>query len=162
MNIIECTLKIKEEMRTHYENLSGAVTDVTMKRLFTLLAAAEQEHIDRILQIRDEAVSAGSDIGDRLAAGVCVFSPGIDPRRAAESLSDDPDAYLHVTHDEEDAIGFFDRLKEQAGNEEMGRICGALAEREREHLSRLEHIYSFVEEPRTYLAWGEFSNLRAL
>jgi hypothetical protein len=35
-----------------------------------------------------------------------------------------------------------------------------IAEEERHHLEVMENIYDFVESPRTYLAWGEFSNLR--
>jgi hypothetical protein len=37
----------------------------------------------------------------------------------------------------------------------------AIAEEEKKHLNIIENIYSFVESPRTYLAWGEFSNLEA-
>ncbi len=37
-----------------------------------------------------------------------------------------------------------------------------LAEDEKEHLSIVENIYEFVEKPRTFLAWGEFSNLKEL
>ena len=37
-----------------------------------------------------------------------------------------------------------------------------LAEEERRHLNVVEHIYDFVEAPRTFLAWREFSNLQEL
>jgi hypothetical protein len=35
-----------------------------------------------------------------------------------------------------------------------------IAEEERKQLNIVENIYSFVESPKTYLAWGEFSNLK--
>jgi rubrerythrin len=53
-------------------------------------------------------------------------------------------------------------LSEQAENEQLKKVCHLQAEKEREHLEMLEKIYFFVEEPRTYLEWGEFSNLKSL
>jgi len=44
----------------------------------------------------------------------------------------------------------------------MKKLCMRLADQEREHLSKIENIYSFVEDPWTYLEWGEFSNMKTL
>jgi rubrerythrin len=162
MNIIECTIKMKQETRAHYERLSEAVTEDELKRLFFLLAEAEGEHIDKLIALKDNMNKIGTVSFNALDESVCVFSPHIDPRHLAESLSHDPDAYLHVVHEEEGTIEFFDQLKNQAETEQMKRICQVLADKEREHLAMLENIYFFVEEPRTYLEWGEFSNLKTL
>ena len=64
--------------------------------------------------------------------------------------------------EEEDTIEFFDQLGDQTESDQLKRICRQQAAREREHLTMLENIYFFVEEPRTYLEWGEFSNLKSL
>ncbi len=37
-----------------------------------------------------------------------------------------------------------------------------MVDEEKEHLSIVENIYDFVEKPRTFLACGEFSNLKEL
>jgi len=163
MNILECTIKMKQETRTHYSRLAESVTDNELKRLFSLLAAAEDEHIDKLIALKatmndDMNASAFKPLDE----SVCVFSPHIDPRHLADTLRHDPDVYRHVVHEEEETIEFFDQLKEQAENEQMKRICQVLADKEREHLTMLENIYFFVEEPRTYLEWGEFSNLKSL
>jgi len=162
MNILECTIKMKQETRAHYERLAEAVTEKELKRLFTLLAAAEDEHIEKLGTLKDSMNKIGKLHFDPLDASVCVFSPNIDPRHLAESLRDDPDAYRHVVQEEEETIEFFDNLKKQAENEEMKRVYQVLADKEREHLTMLENIYFFVEEPRTYLEWGEFSNIKGL
>lgn len=162
MNILECTIKMKEETRAHYERLSEAVTEKELKRLFSMLAAAEDEHIGKLMVLKDNMNKIGSLTFSALDESVCVFSPHIDPRHLAESLSHDPDAYRHVVQEEEETIEFFDQLKNQAENEQMQKVCQVLAEKEREHLTMLENIYFFVEEPRTYLEWGEFSNLKGL
>jgi rubrerythrin len=162
MNILECTIKMKQETCAHYSRLAEAVTDNELKRLFSLLAAAEDEHIDKLIALKATMNGMNAAAFNPLEESVCVFSPHIDPRHLAETLRNDPDAYLHVVHEEEETIEFFDQLKEQAENEQMKRICQALADKEREHLTMLENIYFFVEEPRTYLEWGEFSNLKSL
>ena len=162
MNILECTIKMKKETRAHYGRLAETVTDVELKRLFTLLAAAEDEHIDKLADLQDNMNKLDAQDLNRLEESVCVYSPHIDPRHLAEALSHDPDAYRHVVQEEEETIEFFDQLSDQAGSEQLKRICRMQAAKEREHLTMLENIYFFVEEPRTYLEWGEFSNLRSL
>jgi len=162
MNILECTIKMKQETRAHYERLSEAVTEKELKRLFSMLAAAEDEHIEKLNVLKDGMNKIESSDFAVLDSSVCVFSPHIDPRHLAETLRNDPDAYRHVVQEEEEAIEFFDQLKNQAENEAMKRVCQVLADKEREHLTMLENIYFFVEEPRTYLEWGEFSNLKGL
>lgn len=162
MNILECTIKMKQETRAHYERLSEAVAEKEMKRLFSLLAAAEDEHIEKLRALNDAMEKADATALNRIDESVCMFSPHIDPRHLADALRDDPDAYRHVVREEEETIEFFDQLKNQADSEQMKKVCQALADKEREHLTMLEHIYFFVEEPRTYLEWGEFSNLKGL
>lgn len=162
MNILECTIKMKQETRAHYERLSEAVEEKELKRLFSLLASAEDEHIEKLRALNDTMNAADTSDLSPLDESVCVFSPHIDPRHLAEALRNDPDAYRHVVQEEEETIEFFDQLKSQAESDQMKKICQALADKEREHLTMLENIYFFVEEPRTYLEWGEFSNIKGL
>jgi rubrerythrin len=153
---------MKQETRAHYERLSEAVAEKEMKRLFSLLASAEDEHIEKLRALNDTMNAAGTSDLSSVDESVCVFSPHIDPRHLAEALRNDPDAYRHVVQEEEETIEFFDQLKSQADSEQMKKICQALADKERDHLTMLENIYFFVEEPRTYLEWGEFSNIKGL
>jgi rubrerythrin len=162
MNILECTIKMKHETRTHYERLAETVTDVELKRLFSLLAAAEVEHIDKLVALQGTMNRLNLKDFSRLEESVCVYSPQIDPRHLADALRHDPDAYRHVVREEEETIEFFDQLGDQADSEQLKMICRLQAAREREHLAMLENIYFFVEEPRTYLESGEFSNLKSL
>lgn len=161
MNIIDCTIKMRKEAQANYANLSLAVADKEMKRLFSLLALAEDEHIDKLMEIQAEAMNVPTT-EYRLDDSVCAYRTRLDPDKLGEALRTDPDAYLHVLKDEEKSIKFFDSLAAHAESETMRRVCMAVAEKEREHLRVVENIYSFVEEPRTYLEWGEFSNLKKL
>jgi len=161
MNIIECTIKMRKEAQANYANLSMAIADKELKRLFSMLAAAEDEHIDKLQGINEEfKLSATTD--NRFSDGVCVYNPQMNARNLKKALRNDPDAYMHVLKEEEETIEFFDRLAAESDRDVMKKVCLAAAEKEREHLQIIENIYSFVEEPRTYLEWGEFSNLRSL
>ena len=162
MNIIECTIKMKNAMREHYERLAKVVTNAELKQLFSLLAAAEVEHIGKLLEMEEYAKEYDEQGFKGLEESVCVYSPRVDALHLAESLNHDPDAYRHVVQEEEEAIEFFDQLGDQAESEQMKTICRMLAAKERDHLDMLEKIYLFVEEPRTYLEWGEFSNMKSL
>ena len=162
MNILDCTIKMKQETRAHYERLAETVSDTEVKRLFSLLASAEDEHIGKLRVLKKNMNKSNVLDVERLEESVCVYSPHIDPRHLAEVLRDDPDAYRHVVQEEEETIEYFDQLGNQAGNEQLKKIFRLLAAKEREHLTMLENIYFFVEEPRTYLEWGEFSNLKSL
>jgi len=162
MNILECTIKMKRESRAHYGRLAAVVADDELKRLFSLLAAAEDEHIDKLEELQGEMKRLNVQNMDKLEESVCVYSPNIDPLRLAQALRHDPDAYRHVVEEEEGTIEFFDRLSDQAENLQLKKLCRMQADREREHLAMLENIYFFVEEPRTFLEWGEFSNLKSL
>ena len=162
MNILECTIKMKQETRAHYELLAETVTNKELKQLFSLLAAAEDEHIDKLTALKATMNRLNAQDLNRLEESVCVYSPHIDPLHLAQALRHDPDAYRHVVKEEEETIEFFDQLCSQAEGDQLKRICRLQAAKEREHLEMLENIYSFVEDPRTYLEWGEFSNLRSL
>lgn len=161
MNIIECTIKMRREAQANYTNLSMATENREMQSLFALLAAAEDEHIDKLLAINEE-FKLSKSAETSLQGSVCVYHPSIDFRNSGEILRNDPDAYSHVLQDEEENIDFFDRLVAQAKDDPMRKVCESAAEREREHLQMVANIYSFVEDPRTFLEWGEFSNTRTL
>lgn len=161
VNIIECTIKMRREAQANYANLSMATESREMQRLFALLAAAEDEHIDKLLAINEEFVHL-APVESGLQESVCVYHPSIDIRNPGKVFRHDPDAYAHVLQEEEETIEFFDRLVAQAKNDSMRKVCEIAAAKEREHLQMVENIYAFVEDPRTFLEWGEFSNMRTL
>lgn len=163
MRLDECTIRIEKETQAHYERLSRIVTNEELKRLFSLIASAKVEYITKLTTLQENLVgSAASDTLLPLPEGLCHYRPGIDPWRLTESLKDDADAYRHLEQEEQGMIAFFDRLEDQTDDEVLKKLCRVQAAKEREHLEMLERIYFFVEEPRTYLEWAEFSNLKRL
>lgn len=161
MNIIECTIKMKEGNRDHFKRLAEAMAAKEVKQLFTLLAAAEEEHIAKLNELMATMCPA-TICTSNIAESVCVYSPHINADKVEEELQNDPDGYRHVIEEEAEAAEFFGQLADESSDEQMRNLCRALAKSEHEHHVRLESIYNFVEDPRTFLEWGEFSNLKAL
>lgn len=159
MNIIDCALKMEEQAAAHYSQLAAAAPVEELRNIFGLLAAAEKEHHEKLVAMLGNADAATTDF-TALDDASCVFRPLLGKRDLVAELRRDPDGYRHVVKEEEESIKFYEDLAAKADKEEMRAILLKLAEEERRHLSIVENIYSFIEEPKTYLAWGEFSNLK--
>ncbi|WP_246561215.1 ferritin family protein [Geobacter grbiciae] len=71
-----------------------------------------------------------------------------------------PDAYQHIVKEEEKGVSFYEELATQAKDQGAREILLMIAAEERKHLSIGENIYAFVESPKNFLAWDEFSNLK--
>lgn len=159
MKLNECAMKMERETQSHYERLSNMVGNDELKRLFSLIASVKLEHINHLTALEGNSDEAGTmDVDESL----CSYSPHIGPLRLAEALKGDADGYRHLEQEVKSMIEFFEDLGSRSEDDEVKRSCRLQADKEREHLETLERIYSFVEEPRTYLEWGEFSNLKSL
>ena len=158
MNIFDCAIKMEEEARMCYEELAAAATEPELKNLFTILSAAEQEHHDALVKLKGNVQPSENEF-TALQEAACAFRPLLSKRDLMAELKNDPDAYLHVVKAEEKGIGFYEELADQAKEEGVREVLLKIAEEERKHLSIIENIYSFVESPKSFLAWGEFSNL---
>lgn len=157
MNIVECAIKMEQEARVHYERLAESTGIEEVKRLFTLLAAAEEEHLAALMKVKEGLSPTESDFSG-FSAGVCVFRPLLDMTNLQKELENDPDAYQHVVKEEEESIKLYEGMAAEATDPRIRQVIGKLADEERRHLKIVENIYSFVEDPRTYLEWGEFGN----
>jgi dsDNA-binding SOS-regulon protein len=79
-----------------------------------------------------------------------------------KEFKQDADAFDHIVKAEEGIIELLDGMAKAEPEENTRELLVLLAEEEKLHLSRMENIYEFIEAPRSYLEWGEFSNLHPL
>jgi rubrerythrin len=154
MNIIQCAIERENAACIRYEKLAAHATTPDRQELFTLLAAAEQEHLMHLEDLRRDLARHGIDGTTESASCLPVTIPQVEQLET--------DGYLDVTRAEEASIAFYDELAAAAENPQLRQICLQLAEEERGHLEKIAQIYEFVEGPKTFLAWGEFSNMREL
>ncbi len=158
MNIFDCAIKMEEDAKEYYTDLAKVSTVPELKNLFSLLAAAEEEHRTALVGMKESRDPRKIGFA-ALDEAACVFRPLLDRRELMTELKDDPDAFRHAVTKEEEGVRFYEDLAARAEDEESREVLLMIAREERKHLNIVENIYSFVESPRTYLAWGEFSNL---
>ena len=159
MNIFDCAIRKEEEARGYYEELAANTDVPELKNLFSMLAASEQEHYDALIKMKERIDPQKSRFA-ALQEATCLFTPLLTKRNLITELKDDPDAYRHAVKREEEDVRFYEDLAAKAQDEGSRELLLMIADEERKHLSIVENIFSFVESPKTYLAWGEFSNLK--
>ncbi len=159
MNIFDCAIKMEGEAMVYYEKLAAATKVPELKNLFTMLATAEQEHLDTLVAMKENVEPRRGQF-KALQEAACLFKPLLAKRRLMAELKEDPDAYKHVIKEEEEDVKFYEDLAARAKNEETRKILLKIADEERRHLNIIENIYAFVQAPKTYLAWGEFGDLK--
>lgn len=159
MNIFDCALKMETDAKEHYDKLAAAAPTGELQNLFHLLASAEEEHRAALAAMKENNAAGRAEF-KALDKAACVFRPLLDRRDLPAVLEEDPDGYRHVVKEEEESIRFYEELAQEAEDAATRQLLLDLAAQERRHLNIVENIYSFIESPRTYLAWGEFSNLQ--
>lgn len=161
MNVFDCAIKIEEEAREFYEKMEAETADQEIKTLFSMLVAAEEEHLNTLRRMK-VSLEPGQGQMNTLHAASCAFRPLQSKRDFLADMKNDRDFYLHAVREEEQDIKFYEDLASRTNDEPLRSKLLMLADQERKHLETIENIYSFVEEPKNYLVWGEFSNLREL
>lgn len=161
MNVFDCAIKIEEEAKRYYEKLGSESSRSDMRDLFSMLAASEEEFRDTLIKLKNRLPPHQAQL-DMLDGQVCRFRPLLSERELMEVSNDGQDLYMLSVREAEQEIEFYQDLAAKASDPATRACLLVLAEEERRHLSVVENIYDFVEAPKTFLAWGEFSNLHEL
>ena len=99
---------------------------------------------------------------DRAGQMVNGFRRTLSSSDLPKEFKQDADAFGHIVKAEEEVIDLLDGMAKAEPEGNTRELLALLAVEEKRHLSRMENIYEFIEAPRSYLEWGEFSNLHPL
>jgi rubrerythrin len=159
MNVFDFAMEKEEESRKFYGNLAAAARTNELKTIFTLLADAEEEHHKHLAALKagTNPKMAQSAVLDRAKDQLGKIVGEAAPDKV---MVEDRDGYRLAIKGEEESIKFYEELASQEPNKAAAGFLRRIAEEEKHHLEVMENIYEYVEAPKTYLAWGEFSNLR--
>lgn len=160
MNVLDFAMKMEADGKAYYEKLAAESDGKDLKNLFNLLAQAEQTHYDALLARKNDAAFAGIESGI-LEQAKNIFQR-LTEMKSPGPYRIDTDGYRHAIKAEEQSIGFYEDSADKEQSAEVRRLLKALADEERIHLNIIENIYEFVESPKFFLAWREFSNLKEL
>jgi rubrerythrin len=159
MFIIDCAIKMEEDARTFYEKLAAAAVVPELKNLFTLLGESEQEHHKALMAMKTN-IDPETVRFKNLQVDACLFDPLLAKRDLPAGMLGGSDAYLQIVREEEKAISFYEEMTTEIIDEDTRKILLMIADEERNHLSIVRNIYSFVESPKNFLVTAEFSTLK--
>lgn len=161
MNVFDFALQMEAEGKAFYEKLAAQAPAKELRTIFTLLAASEQEHYEHLQALKNGTDPAKAQ--SMMLEGVREhFRDLLDAVNPEAALKGDADGYRHAIKAEEKSIELYEEMAGKEPNIAAANLLQQLADEEKRHLSIMENIYEFVEAPKTYLAWGEFSNLREM
>ena len=163
MKVLDFALQLEADGKEYYERLAAWSDSRELRNLFTLLAEAEQSHYDVLLARKNQTPSAGVD-SKILEQAKNIFQRLMEMKenRGPGALRVDTDGYRHAIKAEEESIRFYLDAAEKEQSPEVRQLLRALAAEEKIHLNIIENIYEFVESPKYFLEWREFSNLKPL
>lgn len=160
MKVLDFAMNMEADGKAYYERLASDSDEKELKNLFNLLAQAEQSHYDALLARKNQTAFATLE-SKTLDLAKNIFQRLME-MKSGGPFKVDPDGYRHAIKAEEQSIRYYLEAAEKERDPEVRRLLGALADEERIHLNIVENIYEFVESPKFFLAWREFSNLKEL
>lgn len=159
MNIFDFAMKMELDGKEYYEKLAAATPLTGLKNIFLNLARDEQKHHDALSTMKSGA--------DRTMVETTVLEEaknlfeGLMARKSVVSgLRNDLQGYQHAMKIEADSIRLYEDMAGKEANPDTAQLLLKIAAEERKHYDIMENLYTFVQSPENYLAWGEFSNLK--
>jgi len=164
MDAIEFMARFEEDGLRFFETLGAESTDTERKELFDLLADNQKRHLGSLEKMKENlhGIETDTTLVERAGMVVNGFRRTLCSYDLPKEFKQDTDAFDHIVKAEEGVIELLAGMAKAEPEENTRVLLALLAEEEKRHLSRMENIYEFIEAPRSFLEWGEFSNLHPL
>ncbi len=159
MNVFDFALDMERDGANLYDSLADKTPITELKTIFTLLASVEREHYKKISALKNNSDYKSFE-SDFLVHAQNVFKSLINSGDFECAADKDNDCYATAIKCEEQSIKFYEEAASNEKDDHVKTLLMKLAQEEREHLAMVENIYDFVESPKNFLAFGEFSNIK--
>ena len=159
MNVFDFALKMEEDGKAFYEKLAAETRVPELESRFFPCGSRKDERRGMIEAMRKNTPPGKAD-AQVLEKAKNVFQGLLEKKTVLDLLKGDPDGYRNVINIAMAGIKLYEELAGKETNPAAAKILQLLADEERKHLEIMENIYDFVESPKDFLAWGEFSNLK--
>lgn len=167
LSSIQCALENEMRERDFYLHHSRRTANAVGRRMFETIAAEEDEHYARLLQLHDHLRAAGTWPETIPAAvGGTRIRAILDhlPELAHESPAADADdiAAVRTAIDfEQNAYRFYTQLQESAGTAAVAGFFQLLASIELEHYRSLKDTLQYFEDPSSWYTEREKPHFEA-
>jgi len=161
MKVYDFAMEMELDGKDYYEKLAGDTTDIGLKSIFTSLASDEQKHYEMIQSLKSGMKLKMTDTAV-LENAKNLFERLRSDKSIAGGLKKSLDGYEHARKIEADSIKFYEEMATKEDDPETVQVLLKIVIEEKKHFSILDNLCDFVQAPLSYLAWGEFSNLKEL
>ena len=159
MNLFDFAMKMELDGKACYEGFAEQTPHAGLRAIFTSLAADEQKHYDVVIALKsgEESFLAETTVLD---AAKSVFQGLAQDANLLGSMHRSLDGYHFAMKIEAESARLYEDMASREARAGTAALLRKIAEEEKKHYNIMENLYDLVLAPQTYLAWGEFSNLK--
>jgi len=161
MKVFDFAMKMELDGKAYYEGLATDAIDTGLKNIFSTLASDEQKHYEIILALK-AGTKLKMDDSAVLETAKNLFEQMLPDKSLAGTLKKSLDGYQYARKIEADSIRFYEEMAKKEDDPEIVQLLLRIANEEKKHFNILDNLCDFVAAPESFLAWGEFSNLKEL
>lgn len=154
MDIFEFAMEKEKFSEEYYRDLAHRANHVGLKNILTMLADEEAKHYRTVERMKTEVPVAVTDTPVLERAREIFAKMRVSPKKF-DFLVSEAELYRKACQIEEQSKKFYLERAEEAQNPDQKRVFQLLAQEEDKHLFLMDHLYSFVSKPESFLENAE-------
>ena len=154
MDIFEFAMEKEKFSEEYYRDLAHRTNHTGLRNILTMLADEEAKHYQTVQRMRTEVPATVTDTPVLEQARQVFEQMRTSPRKFSFQISE-AELYRKACQIEEQSKKFYLERAAEARDPEQKRIFRVLAQEEDKHLYLMDHIYSFVSKPESFLENAE-------
>ncbi len=157
---IKMSIDLEKNGRKFYTEAAAKSENESGKKLFTMLAKEETQHLATFQKMLDEMDQVG-DWHELVkdypqARQVPVFSEKAPASQVTKARTDEVEAIRIAMNQERDAINYFDKIAHQAQDEKTTKVFDFVREQEVYHYNLLQAEYDHITNTGFWFDYPEF------
>ena len=158
MNIFEYAMKVEKDGEAYYRELAEKAEDDRIKEIFHMLAEAEVQHYQALLQLSNNQPIQATD-NSTLSRIKNVFQQMHDDAGNENVNQDQIDAYKKARDVEKKSREFYLEKAEELTDPTQKELCLKIAAEEQKHYLIMDNIIEFISHPNTWLEDAEWRHV---
>ena len=157
MDIFAFALEKEKQAEQYYRQLAEKAQHDGLRKILTMLADDEVEHVQAVERIRAENPDMVMET-PVLAGARAIFDKMRGSAETFDFHTSEVDLYKKARDIEAESKKYYLQKAEEAQDHRQKEAFKKLAEEENKHLVLVQGLYDFVSMPETYLENAEFSH----
>ena len=163
MDIIDFAMQMEVDGKAHYEKLGEMTPVPELKKLFSILAADEEDHYEVMKEMKSGAVVPMA-VSEALETARNIFTTIRLDEGLLSELRTKLDGYRYAIKLEADSIDLYEEILRNVefkwDNTAVAQLL-KLIEEEKKHFTIMENIHDFIAEYDQCLTWRDFEKIRS-